>query len=179
MTGIKFLFFPENSLTEEKNPTTFDCHYLLPLIQSERRACVAQTHGTIKWESVKEFLHLSTNLFPNNKAAFQLNLWLVSFLDITLMIVALSYWICFHHVWRWMFLLLFTSFTVITENKKLIRFSSDMVHVDTWRTWFCLFCPNNHYNCLCKLQIWQRKGWKATQDIKKQRLFRFGKNTMY
>lgn len=31
--------------------------------------CVAQTPEAVKWESVKEFLHLSTNLFPNNKSS--------------------------------------------------------------------------------------------------------------
>lgn len=64
MTETKrFLFILENSLTEK-----IISHYLLPLIQSERM-CVAQTPEAVKWESVKEFLHLSTNLFPNNKSS--------------------------------------------------------------------------------------------------------------
>lgn len=67
MTEIERISFSslKNSLTEEKK---IDCHYLLPLIQTDRM-CVAHTPGAVKWESVKEYLHLSTNLFPNNKSS--------------------------------------------------------------------------------------------------------------
>lgn len=74
MADTKYvLFFPGNCPTSNKSKQTKKI--------SVERGCVLPKHMGHLWENRwKTYFHLSTNQFPNNKAALQLRLWLVSFL---------------------------------------------------------------------------------------------------
>lgn len=139
----KNLFFPENRLIMRKKKK-FWLSLTLATNTVRERTCVAQPHGTIKWESVKEYLHLSTNLFPNNKAAFQLHLWLVSFLDLNLNDCHSITQNMFHGVWQWMFeLLVYIMNCDYCEDTDTLDFKQCG---DTLKKVICVFvlCTNNH-----------------------------------
>lgn len=90
-----------------------------------KRMRVDQTHATITWESI----HLSTNLFPNNKAALQLHLGLVSFFYITFNdchSITVFYWMSVYLCCgSWI--------------SKCERFLSNVVHAGVWEKWFSFY----------------------------------------